>query len=295
MTTASQIKTGVGWLIFVSTLLQTSGLFSAEQTTTYVTIAPLNSQIFYPSLSAPGTTVSLNESRISAETAGRILALHVRVGDRIAKGGLLAELDCRSNRALLQQNEAALQAAEARETLAQRQFKRSQSLRKSRSMSEELYNQREADVATTKADRLAQQARLAEARLNVERCNLYAPFDALVLERLANQGEWVTAGQGIVRLLDSQQLEVSGQIPLTHINSLAQATDIIFEDNLGNYPLQLRAQLPVIAKRSRNQEARLLFTGQKALPGSSGRITWSSPIPHLPADIPVRRGNQIGV
>ncbi|MCG8427210.1 MAG: efflux RND transporter periplasmic adaptor subunit, partial [Chromatiales bacterium] len=67
------------------------------------------------------------------------------------------------------------------------------------------------------------------------------------------------------------------------------------EDNLGNYPLQLRAQLPVIAKRSRNQEARLLFTGQKALPGSSGRIIWSSAIPHLPADIPVRRGDQIGV
>ena len=268
---------------------------AAEKAAVHVTTAQLKEQTFFPQLSAPATTLSLNESRISAETSGRILALKPRVGDQIKVGDTLAELDCRDNTVHQKQAEAALQAAAARVTLAERQFTRSQSLRKAKNISEELYNQREADVATSRADLLAQRAQLDEAKLNVERCILQAPFDAVVLERLTSEGEWISPGQGVVRLLDNQQLEVSAQIPVDLTESLTHASGIMFEDNHGQYPLQLRILLPVVETRGRNREARLLFPGDTALPGSSGRILWQDPQPHLPADLPVRRNGIIGI
>ena len=48
-----------------------------------VTTASLKQLLFIPEYSAPASTLSLNNSRIHAETSGRILALPVRVGDRI--------------------------------------------------------------------------------------------------------------------------------------------------------------------------------------------------------------------
>jgi len=282
-------------LLLLCLLVQTGIGLSADQAITHVTTTPLGSQIFYPRFSAPATALSLNESRISAEISGRIVSLEVRVGDRIARKEPLAELDCRSNQIRLRQAQAALQATQARVNLAERQFQRSQSLRKAKSISEELYNQREADVATSRADRQAQQASIEEAQLNIERCTLRTPFDAIVLERLASEGEWINPGQAVVRLLDSQQLEISAQIPVDQADSLAGASHIMFEESHGEYPLQLRELLPVIEPRSRNQEARLLFSERLALPGSSGRINWQSAAPHLPADLPVRRGDQIGL
>lgn len=268
---------------------------NAEERVINVTLATLGDKVIYPEYNVPATTLSINNSSISAETSGRILKIPVLVGDQIAQGQLLASLDCRNNEARLIQARSALEAAKAKDTLAQRQIQRTQSLRESKNISEELFNQREANLDTARADQQAQKARVDEAELEVQRCRVLAPFTGIVMQRLKAEGEWVTPGQPVIQLLDSKRLEVSAQIPVDIVTTLDHASSFTLETNQGDYPLKLRRLLPVVEERGRNREVRFEFSAKTALPGSTGRLVWRSAEAHLPADIPVRRAGKLGV
>jgi len=266
-----------------------------EQRTTNVTIATLGKIIIHPEFSVPATTLSINDSRISAETSGRILEIPVLVGDQVKQGQLLARLDCRNNQARLQQAQATLNAVTARNTLASRQIERTLSLRQARNVSEELLDQRASNLDTAKADHQAQQARVIEAELEVQRCRVEAPFTGIIMQRLKAEGEWITPGQPVIQLLDSERLEISAQVPIDQIPSLNNASSFMLTTNTGEFTLQLRRILPVVEARGRNREVRFQFSSSPALPGSTGRLRWRSSKPHLPADIPVRRNNSMGL
>ncbi|HJS36713.1 MAG TPA: biotin/lipoyl-binding protein, partial [Burkholderiales bacterium] len=62
-----------------------------------VLVQPLAEAAVYPERDASAQVVSLNESRIAAEIAGRIEALPVEVGQRLARGAVVARLDCRDH------------------------------------------------------------------------------------------------------------------------------------------------------------------------------------------------------
>ncbi len=279
--------------ILLLVLLATTA--QAQDRVTNVTTSNLGDRIIYPEFSVPATTLSINDSRISAETSGRILEVPVLVGDRVNQGQLLARLDCRNNQARLQQVQAALQAATARNILANRQIERTLSLRQAQNVSEELLDQRESNLDTAKADQQAQQARLVEAKLEVQRCQILAPFTGIVMQRIKAEGEWITPGQSVIHLLDSERLEISAQVPVDQVSSLNNASSYMLTTNQGSFSLKLRHVLPVVGKRGRNREVRFEFDAEMALPGSTGRLTWRSSIPHLPADIPVRRGDDLGI
>ena len=267
---------------------------SAQEEPARVTTAALADLLYHPLYTAPATTLSLNESRVGPRTPGFILRLPVRVGDRIEQGNTLAELDCTTNGTLLKQADAARASAHAQLMLAQRQIKRSQTLRKERNISEEVLNQRQADLETAQAELNQAVAALERAQYDSDQCRITAPFTGIVLERLAAEGEWISPGEPVVRLLDSERLEVSAQIPLHQVDTLVAADTPVLTAGDVRYPLHLRHLLAVVDSRGRNREARLEFIQAQALPGSSGRLQWRSTRPHLPADLLVRR-QQLGV
>lgn len=282
-------------LFAILLLVTASCAVQAEEAVTQVTTARLAEITFYPTYTAPATTVSLNESRISAEISAKISHIPVRVGDTVNQGDLLTKLDCQENNYRVTRAEAGLKSIEARVNLANRQIKRSKSLIKTSSVSEERLNQQQADLQIALADRNAQYASIAEAKLNQSRCQITAPFTGIVRERLAGEGEWVNPGQPVIRLSDQQRLEISAQVSIDLIDSLQQAKIITLETNQGHYDLSIRQVVPAVEAQGRNREVRLLFTDGRALPGSSGRLVWQSIKPYVPADMPVRRGDQLGL
>lgn len=282
-------------LLLAGLLILTPHPGGAAERPIQVTAARLAEVTIHQEYSAPATTLSLNESRISAETTGTVLDIPVRVGDRVERGALLTALDCRDNRLRLQQAEAGLASIEARVTLAKRQIERTKLLRETRNASEERLNQQEADLRVAEAERRAQQASIAEAQLNRQRCEIRAPFAGVVRERLVGEGEWVNPGQPLIRLIDLERLEISAQVSADLIDSLRATDRILLETNQGSYPVSLRQVVPVVEALGRNREVRLQFSDGRALPGSSGRLLWQSRQPYVPADLPVRRGDSLGL
>ncbi|MFH7320533.1 efflux RND transporter periplasmic adaptor subunit [Desulfurivibrio sp. D14AmB] len=253
---------------------------AAENAPRWVATRELGQVAIFPRHTAPATVISRNDSRLSSEIRAKIKHIPVLVGQTVAPGQTLVEFVCDDYL-------IALGAAEAGLELATLQEERARVLEEQQAVPREYGEQRRAELAAAKA-------RQEKAALDVQRCRLSAPFAGIVLARLASEGEYADIGSPLLRLLASEQLEVTAQVPLDGSTSLAAAAEFQLEVNDHRFPLELRILVPAIDPQARNREARLLFTGPPALPGTAGRLVWTSPRPHLPADLVVRREAGLG-
>jgi pyruvate/2-oxoglutarate dehydrogenase complex dihydrolipoamide acyltransferase (E2) component len=129
----------------------------------------------------------------------------------------------------------------------------------------------------------------------VSNCNVRAPFSGIVVERIASVGDYVTVGTPLIRLVDTIHIEVAAQVQEQDIPSLKESTDLDFIDRYAQFPLQLRTVLPVMESRLRSFETRLAFKDERASSGTTGRLRWKSPWPHLPSEYLVKREDSLGI
>lgn len=282
------------------TLLLAVGLFYSQlvqalDETAPVRVATLSSLAITPEVSAPAQVLSLNDSRIESSITAIVELLPVRVGDVVAAGGELLQLECGDQRNTLEQGMAGRDALKARLAFADFQYARALTLVKSKNISDEQLRQRQADAGALQADLAGAQAGVAQALRNVERCTVRAPFKAVVVERLIGVGEKAQPGKALLRLLDLSSLEVSAQVQAFDDDSLQQAQAYTLLADGQRYPLRLRTVVPALEPRSRSRELRLDFVAESAPPGSSGRLQWQNSRPHLPAEYLLRRDGQYGV
>lgn len=256
---------------------------------------PFEQLALYPTQAAPATVLSLNDTTLSAETAGRVATIAVRVGDAIQPGQALLSLDCRDQRISQQRAEAEQTRARAAMALAERQLKRARALAEQDSVSQELVDQRDNERILAQAQYDNAQAGLSAARLAVERCNLVAPFRGVVLQRLTAVGAWVQPGTPLLQVLDTQRLAVSAQVPASQVPNLQAAEQIWLQDDGQRFPLAVRALVAALDPQARSREVRLEFVEQTVLPGTAGRVVWQDARPHVPADLLVQRAGQLGV
>ena len=245
--------------------------------------------------SAPAQILSINDSRLSAEISATIESVEVKVGDSVTAGQALLTLNCLDAINRLEESKGTLASLAARAELAEQQFKRAKKLRAQSNLSEEDLNLRQAELKALRSDKRAQQAKLAIAQADTERCSIRAPFDGIVYERTAQIGQLAAPNGALVRIVDIENVEVSAQISSADIASLQQSNNARFVHKRQSYPLQLRAIAAVINATTRTQEARFEFVAEKPAPGTAGRIIWRDPRPVLPAHLVSQREGVLGV
>jgi len=249
----------------------------------------------YPERSAPATVVSLNAAIISAEISARVIELPARVGDVVEAGTRLAGLDCTDYELAERRLLAGFDSLDARIDLAGKRLERTRLLRLQDSVAAEALDERISELAILEAEYRSAQVALDIARVNMARCHISSPFNALVTERSSAVGQYAVAGTPLIRILDINNIEISAQATTSDINQIESATRIYFTYSDGRYPVRIRAILPVINPETRNQEVRLLFNDTNAITGAAGKLIWFDPRPHIPASLLVQRHNQLGI
>lgn len=286
----------------MSTLLFFCSLSFAEPIP--VESAAFSALAIYPQHSAPATVVSDNHSRISAELTALILDVPVSVGDHVKKGALLARLDKRDFELALTREQAALRVVNANLELARYELKRARSLSKKQAVSEQLLKQRETERDALLAQQQAQQAAIAQAQRQIDKTEILAPFAAVIAERTAQVGELANPGMALLRIVDINNLELSAKLSATQADELiatlaAKNNAAEFMSAGQTYAVTLRVITPVLDTRARTREARLRFARsiprQQPLPGSAGKLQWSSAQASLPSSFISQRDGKLGV
>ena len=187
-----------------------------------VTVMRVESRRIAPALAGIGAVQARHTYKIGPTGAGRVRRIDVQVGDAVAAGRVLGEMDpvdlderLRAQQAAIASADAALRQAEAKQAFARTQAARYEQLLAVRGTSEELAATRRQDLAL--ADAALAAARADGARLRAElqavraqRGNLVlvAPVAGLVVARDVDPGTTVVAGQAVVELIDPASLWV---------------------------------------------------------------------------------------
>ena len=256
---------------------------------------PLRDIAAHPERRAQAQVVSLNESRLAAELAARVVELPLEPGQRVARGALVARLDCGDYELAAERARAALRASDARARLAALQHERARKLAAENFLSHDALDVRAAEQEASRAEVAVNAASLKTAEADRGKCVVRAPFPGIVVERLAQVGEMAAPGTPLATLLDTSRIEVRAEVQQADAAGLRALGRADFVGLAGRWPLRLRRLSPAVGKTTRLVEARLRFSAAAAAPGGSGQVVWNSPDAHVPARFVARRNGVLGV
>lgn len=160
-----------------------------------------------------GSLEAVNDPKISAEIAGKIVKISVRAGEMVKKGQLLAQIDpsdaahqveadrgevARLNALLVQQERVVARQTE----LVQKNFISKNAL-------DDVSAQRDA----LKNQLASAQARAGLSHNNVSKTKVSAPFDGVVEEQLVAAGDYIKLGDPMFKLVSNAKLRAHLPFP----------------------------------------------------------------------------------
>jgi RND family efflux transporter MFP subunit len=180
-----------------------------------------------------GVIVARESVDITADSQGRLAAIHVKIGDQVQRGDRIATLDTQVVAQDLEMARASLRSAEAdaaRAAAEAAEAKQRNDRRKANPdfFSKEDLAQAELQTKTTSAALDAAQARVGEQRARVRQLQtsvgqneVRAPFAGRIAERFVDVGAIVSLGRPIARLISGGDLLVRAAVPPEQARSLA--------------------------------------------------------------------------
>lgn len=154
--------------------------------------------------------------RLAPDVSGPVSGVLVHDNQPVKKGDLLLRVDPARFLLALRQSEAALADANSALVLAQRELARN------RPMEGRWVSHQQLDQLTTAVTRCEAMVRRAEAdrdvaRLNLERSEVRAPVNGYVTNFSLREGNYVTAGQPVMAIVDEDSYYVAGYFEETKL------------------------------------------------------------------------------
>ncbi len=158
-------------------------------------------------LVAPGQVSSWTDAFVSAKSVGTVLAIHAKAGDTVRKGQSLLEIDSSDVRSKLQQAKGGLAQAQAAYAIAENNYNRFKELYERNAASKVELEQMEYQLNTARGAVETAKGAVSEAKSYLRYASVTAPFDAIVVERMINVGDFAAPGRPLFRLIDPEKME----------------------------------------------------------------------------------------
>ena len=163
----------------------------------------------------PGQARAAKEANLSFLVPGTLQTISVAVGDEVKKDALLAQLDPRDYELTINDAEAHLSKAIAQKELAASEHSRVSRVFKKDpgAISKSTVDERKASLDSATAQVESAKASVERSKDNLKYTFLRAPFDGTVVEQFVENHEEVKAMQQVIRIVNTQQIEFTVQIP----------------------------------------------------------------------------------
>ncbi len=159
-----------------------------------------------------GTLEPQARALLRAELSGVVRTLRAKVGQRVAAGQLLAELDVPALQSALTAADAQVLAQEMALRQTKREHDRVAHLLPIGGVSKAEMEEWESRVQAVNAALDAARAQRANAAADVQRLTVRAPFDGIIERQITTQGSMVQAGDELVSVVDPRMLELAAGV-----------------------------------------------------------------------------------
>jgi len=172
-------------------------------------------------LETMGTLYANQAVQLSAQIDGQIQKILFTQGRLVKKGTPLIELDATIFKANLKSTQADLE-------LSKLNYERSKKLAKRKALSRE-------DLDTARANFQEKQAAVNIDEAKLAKMTIVAPFNGVLGARQVNLGQYVSVGQPLVELVDTQDLKVTYRVPEKYLSQLklGQVVKVHVQDQAG--------------------------------------------------------------
>jgi RND family efflux transporter MFP subunit len=246
-------------------------------------------------LRAPASVLSANRTVVTSEVTALISKVLVDVGAAVEKGELLVQLDKSNARLSLQQVRTSLDALDAQIVQAKRRLTKAEGLSAKNFVSDDELIDRQTDLDVLQANRNGQLVAIQVADLALSRTLIHAPFDATVVQRSAQIGNFAQPGTRLLTLVQKDLREVDAELDPRYALDIPRISKLRYLSLGQQYPLEFLRLSDVIETDTRKIRARFRFTKDVAPIGSSGVLAWTEPTAVVPVSLIVQRGTGFGV
>jgi RND family efflux transporter MFP subunit len=310
-------------IILISTIVSVScsnnGLDESAALSQAVTITKPEMKKFNRSFDTASTAVANKSAYINPKVSAIISKFHVREGDAVKEGQLLAKLDdsdyavgVQASRAQLEAAEAGIMQAEAAYSKISTDYERFQTLKESGSISasdyeqvESGYKQTAAGLAAAKAQRNMAAAALEGNLRQLNYTSITAPFSGFVASRNGEIGEMASPAspRPMFEIVQSDKLKVNIFISELEIGvitkeTVAKITFDAFPDNPVEAKVNLINSKVDPMTKSVKIELSIDNSAMKFKPGMTVRVNFTFPEKEylvIPRNAVFTRDNEAGI
>lgn len=184
------------------------------------------------SVTATGDLQPVTTVEISSQISGLIKEVLVDFNSQVKQGDLLAKIDPATYEVRLSSSKAQLANTRANYNLVKLNTERTRALRARELVSQQELDQAEAQLTQAEAQLQIQQASVQTAEVDLARCNLYAPIDGIVMDRLAEVGKTVAASLNAPKLFtlaaDLTKMQIEADVAEGDIGSVEVGQNVSF-------------------------------------------------------------------
>lgn len=170
----------------------------------------------YPSVLQPASTTSL-----SFEISGRLKEVTLNVGQQVAAGDVIAEIDPTSLQIQVDNATAAVRQAEVALRNAEEDFKRKSQLLEDGVTTQAQVDQSETGLESARANDIQARKQLENAQEDLSKTTLRAPFDGIISRVDVDSFTNVTAGSPVATIYADRDFETSFTVSFDVVNRIA--------------------------------------------------------------------------
>ncbi len=238
-----------------------------------------------PSVWVPGTVVSRSDARIAAEIPGQ-LTFVAEVGDRVQGGDVIARIEDKALQLQLKNDDATIRRLQANLEYLDQQVERIRRLTEQQVVAANDLEELQSQYETARQELVQAEVGKEQTEYRLERTKVRAPFSGRVVERLQQPGGYIGVGGEIVRLVDTNSVEVRAQAPLSVAPHLREGMSVVIKGQDREVNSELRTIVQVGDERSRMFEVRLAIQGEAWIIGSPVRVALPNNSPQRVVAVP---------
>ena len=192
-------------------------------------VAAISARALSVSLPLSGSLAPLTQATIKAKVSGEIHETTVQEGQQVSSGQVLLRLDAADQRARLTQQQAMLDEAQARLSMASKNEANSQALLKQKYISQTAYDTTQNSVDLARASVKSAAAMVEIARIALADTVIRAPMAGIVSKRHVQAGEKVAPDMPVYTIVNLAQLTLEAPVPSAEIPRIKIGQEVRFK------------------------------------------------------------------
>ena len=193
---------------------------------------------------------------VTAGVNGRIEWL-AEPGSMVQEGDVLVKMDLLPLKLMQLEQQAQLKRAKINVNYLQNEVQRLQKLKKSNSASQFQLDQSQSQYDLAKTDIEIADLKLQQINDQIQRANVTAPFSGVITERIVRAGTDVNRSDSLLKLLDTEHLEVRLFVPIKYLAFIRKGHSLNISASGQMINAKISALIPSADAKSQTFEVRI--------------------------------------